>query len=60
MRMRTRSRMLVMEQDIHKLGVWLEKVCQEGVAIENKILELKLAEEKGKKKIQSTQRAKAS
>jgi hypothetical protein len=52
--------MLVMEQDIHKLGVWLEKVCQEGVAIENKILELKLAEEKGKKKIQSTQRAKAS
>lgn len=33
-----------MKQDIHKLGAWLEKVCQEGVAIEHKILEWKLAE----------------
>jgi hypothetical protein len=34
-----------MKKDIHKLGVWLEKVCQDGVAIEHKILEWKLAEQ---------------
>jgi hypothetical protein len=49
-----------MEQDIHKLGAWLEKVCQEGVAIENKILEWKLAEERQEKKIQPKQKSKAS
>ncbi len=35
-----------MKHDIRKLGTWLEKVCQEGIAIERKILEWKLAEEK--------------
>ena len=35
-----------MRQDIHKLGLWLEKVCQEGIAIEHKIAEWKLADEK--------------
>jgi hypothetical protein len=33
-----------MKHDIHKLGIWLEKVCQEGIAFEHKILEWKLAE----------------
>jgi hypothetical protein len=46
-----------MRQDIHKLGVWLEKVCREGVAIEQKIGEWKLAEEK---KQSPAPRAKAS
>ncbi|NYF79797.1 hypothetical protein [Granulicella arctica] len=35
-----------MRRDIYKLASWLEKVCQEGVAIEHKILEWKLEEEK--------------
>jgi hypothetical protein len=35
-----------MRHDIHKLGIWLEKVCREGVAVEQKIVEWKLAEEK--------------
>jgi hypothetical protein len=35
-----------MKKDIHKLGAWLEKVCQEGIAIEHKILEWRLSEEK--------------
>jgi hypothetical protein len=35
-----------MKRDIRKLSLWLEKVCQEGVAIERKILEWKLAERK--------------
>ncbi len=35
-----------MKHDIHKLGSRLEKFRQEGVAIERKILEWKLAEEK--------------
>jgi hypothetical protein len=34
-----------MKKDIHKLGAWLEKVCQEGIAVERKIVEWKLAEE---------------
>ena len=46
-----------MKHDIHKLGIWLEKVCQEGVAIEHKILEWKLEQEK--KQAQAPQ-AKAS
>ena len=33
-----------MKRDIHKLADWLVEVCQEGVAIESKILEWKLAE----------------
>jgi uncharacterized protein len=38
-----------MKRDIHKLAAWLEKVCQEGVAIERKVWEWKQAEEeKGK------------
>jgi hypothetical protein len=32
---------LDMKHDIHKLGVLPEKVCQEGIAIEHKILEWK-------------------
>lgn len=43
-----------MKRDIHKLADWLVEVCQEGVAIERKILEWKLAE----KTIQTTQRPK--
>jgi hypothetical protein len=35
-----------MKRDIHKLGVWLEKVCQEGVALEQKVFEWKHSEEK--------------
>ena len=35
-----------MKHDIHKLGIWLEKVCQEGIAVEHKILEWKLGQEK--------------
>lgn len=35
-----------MKHDIHKLGVWLEKVCQEGIADEHKIIEWKKAKEK--------------
>ena len=46
-----------MTRDIRKLGEWLEKVCQEGVAVERKILEWKIAEEE---KAQSTERSKAS
>jgi hypothetical protein len=41
-----RRSIAVMKRDIRKLALWLEKVCQEGVAIEHKILEWKLAEEK--------------
>jgi hypothetical protein len=33
-----------MKRDIYKLGKWLEKVCQEGVAIERKVWEWKQAE----------------
>jgi hypothetical protein len=32
-----------MKRDIYKLAKWLEKVCQEGIATEHKILEWKLA-----------------
>jgi len=39
--------MCFMKRDIRKLALWLEKVCQDGVAIEHKILEWKLAESKG-------------
>ena len=46
-----------MKHDIHKLGTWLEKVCQEGVAIERQILEWKLAEEKA---VKQSKEAKAS
>jgi hypothetical protein len=35
-----------MKRDTHKLGVWLEKVCQEGIALEQKILEWKSGEQK--------------
>jgi hypothetical protein len=35
-----------MEQDIHKLADWIEKATREGVAIERKILEWKLAEKR--------------
>jgi hypothetical protein len=45
-----------MKRDIYRLASWLEKVCQEGVAVEHKILEWKLA----KKKDESAQQAKAS
>ena len=45
-----------MKRDIYKLASWLEKVCQEGVAIENKILEWKLADTTPER----TQRTKAS
>src|SRR6266700_1246616 len=33
-----------MKQDIHKLASWLEEVCQEGIAIEHKLLEWKMSE----------------
>jgi hypothetical protein len=33
-----------MKRDIHKLADWLVEVCQEGVVIEQKILEWKRAE----------------
>ena len=33
-----------MKRDIYKLAKWLEKVCQEGIATEHKILEWKLAD----------------
>lgn len=33
-----------MKRDIRKLADWLVEVCQEGVAIEHKILEWKRAE----------------
>ena len=46
-----------MKHDIHKLGVWLQKVCQEGIADEHKIHELKLA---AKKKQAPVTQAKAS
>jgi hypothetical protein len=46
-----------MKHDIHKLGVWLEKVCQEGVAAELKVAEWKLVE---KKKESAAPQAKAS
>lgn len=46
-----------MRHDIHKLGVWLEKVCQEGIFAERKMLDWKLAEEK---KQSSKPQAKAS
>ena len=49
-----------MKQDIHKLGAWLEKVCQEGVAIEHKILDWKLAERQQKQERPPVQKAKAS
>jgi hypothetical protein len=45
-----------MKRDIYKLASWLEKVCQEGVAIEHRILEWKLAEKNG----ESARQAKAS
>jgi hypothetical protein len=35
-----------MKCDIRRLALWLEKVCQEGIAIEHKILDWKIAEEK--------------
>jgi hypothetical protein len=46
-----------MKRDIHKLGVWLEKVCQEGVALEQEISAWKHPE--GKKQ-NPTPQAKAS
>jgi hypothetical protein len=33
-----------MKRDIHKLADWLVEVCQEGVVIEQKILEWKRSE----------------
>jgi hypothetical protein len=45
-----------MKRDIYKLASWLEKVCQEGVAIEHKILEWKHSE----KSAETTPQAKAS
>jgi len=45
-----------MKRDIYKLASWLEKVCQEGVAVEHKILEWKLSE----KPVEPTPQAKAS
>ena len=33
-----------MKRDIHKLADWLVQVCQEGVAIERKIIEWKKQE----------------
>jgi hypothetical protein len=35
-----------MRRDIRKLAIWLEKVCQEGVLLEQKIAEWELAEER--------------
>ncbi len=35
-----------MKHELRKLGVWLEKVCQEGVAAELKLRELRPAESK--------------
>ena len=35
-----------MKHDIRKLAFWLEKVCQEGIAVEHKVLEWKLEEQK--------------
>ncbi len=47
-----------MKKDIHKLGAWLEKVCQEGVAIEHKLLEWKRVQKK--KEVRPSPKAKAS
>lgn len=51
-----------MERDIHKYADWLAKNAREGVVIENKILEWKLAEQriKDNKTEQQTPVAKAS
>lgn len=49
-----------MKQDIHKLGAWLEKVCQEGVAMEHKILDWKRAEKQQKQTVPTVGKAKAS
>ena len=46
-----------MKQDIRKLAFWLEKVCQEGVPVEQKVLEWKLSE---MKKAASEQESKPS
>jgi hypothetical protein len=45
-----------MKRDIYKLASWLQKVCQEGVAIEHKILEWKHSNKVG----EPAQRSKAS
>jgi len=47
---------LDMKRDIYKLASWLERVCQEGVALEHKILEWKLSG----KRAEPAPRAKAS
>lgn len=47
-----------MEQDIHKLGEWLEKICQEGIALEGALR--KTIEENNKVKERPDKRAKAS
>ena len=39
-----KSRMQAMKRDIRKLADWLAEVCQEGVAIERRILEWKIEE----------------
>ncbi len=50
-----------MEQDIHKLADWLEKVTHEGIAIERKILEWKMTEENAQlEEVPEKQLAKAS
>ncbi len=38
-----------MRHDIHKLGVWLENICREGVATEHKVVEWKSAGKPGKR-----------
>ena len=42
-----------MKRDIYKLGKWLEKVCQEGIATEHKLLEWKQAEKASKRTVQT-------
>lgn len=44
--MKLRSKNQGMKGDIHKLADWLVKVPDEGIAVENKLLEWKQAEEK--------------
>ena len=39
------SKLFSMKRDMRKLAFWLEKVCQEGIAVEHKILEWKIAQE---------------
>jgi hypothetical protein len=43
----------IIKRDIYKLGRWLEKVCQEGIATERKILEWKLADKAAEQKRQA-------